>query len=518
MHHPYQCLATCRPSTDGPHYLLAASGHKLFSVGLEDGIIVSRWPKTDENDIKIETPEATESEMAGPPTKKRRLSVTNDREILPNIIKLAVTHSQQHVVVVTGEDKCIRVFYISPQGQLSQLSMRAMPKRPCALAFTSDDSEIFCADKFGDVYSLPLLLDPDKEAEYIAAQQAAALKEASEYAPAATELTVHSAANRRALENQLQQAKEKANQKLKEWLPFSHQLLLGHVSLLTDMLVTTIRTSEEEEKPRTYILTSDRDEHIRVSRGPPQAFVIEGYCLGHHEFVNKLCLAEPGVLVSGGGDRELIVWDWLRQKAVNRIDILDAVKRARLHVRTGSNDSDTSEKQGEQASQVETGLEEKDSKLAVSGLWLFADASLETEPQLLITCEGVPAVLYIPVAALHNEDAQGEISFLPLDGNPLDVVSTGNTLLVSTDNIHCAGSTTDIETSEAFRPRLQAFQALGEELGGAAVFKPDQHLNNKLVQLNEQSTVGWHEKALQTLLYSVENLRKRAGVDDSGTD
>jgi len=36
-----------------------------------------------------------------------------------------------------------------------------------------------------------------------------------------------------------------------------------------------------------------------------------------------------------------------------------------------------------------------------------------------------------------------------------------------------------------------------------------------LTHLNEQSTVEWHEKALQALLYSAENLRKR-GFEEHG--
>jgi tRNA (guanine-N(7)-)-methyltransferase subunit TRM82 len=286
---------------------------------------------------------------------------------------LAITHAQLHVVAVTAEDKCIRVFSIGSDGQLEQLSDRSMPKRPCAIAFTPDGADILSADKFGDVYSLPLLVDPKREEGFLAAQKAAL--EAKDYVPAATELTVHSRANRKALESQLQQAKEKRVAKTKEPLSFLHKVLLGHVSMLTDMLVTTVRPSEEVQKPRTYILTADRDEHIRISRGPPQAYVIEGYCLGHHEFVNNLCLAEPGVLVSGGGDQELLVWDWLDRKVLNRINIINAVKRALLHVRKVP---ESPGQEGEETVEDPVRNNNVDIKIAVSGLWRFADSSLET--------------------------------------------------------------------------------------------------------------------------------------------
>jgi hypothetical protein len=41
-----------------------------------------------------------------------------------------------------------------------------------------------------------------------------------------------------------------------------------------------------------------------------------------------------------------------------------------------------------------------------------------------------------------------DISFIPLNGNPLDITFTCNTAIISTDNIHQAGSTTEIDSSE----------------------------------------------------------------------
>jgi tRNA (guanine-N(7)-)-methyltransferase subunit TRM82 len=54
----------------------------------------------------------------------------------------------------------------------------------------------------------------------------------------------------------------------------SGTLILGHTSLLTACLL-----AKDEEKGSSYIITSDRDEHIRVS-WYPQGHVIESYCLG----------------------------------------------------------------------------------------------------------------------------------------------------------------------------------------------------------------------------------------------
>ena len=91
---------------------------------------------------------------------------------------------------------------------------------------------------------------------------------------------------------------------MKETPRFKHELLLGHVSMLTDIASATVGS-------RSYIVTADRDEHIRVSRGIPQAHIIEGFCQGHEEFVSRLCFTKSRHLVSGGGDAYLYVWDWL---------------------------------------------------------------------------------------------------------------------------------------------------------------------------------------------------------------
>ena len=53
--------------------------------------------------------------------------------------------------------------------------------------------------------------------------------------------------------------------------PSDGTLILGHTSLLTSFLLA------EDEK---YIISADRDEHIRVS-WYPQGYVIERFCLGH---------------------------------------------------------------------------------------------------------------------------------------------------------------------------------------------------------------------------------------------
>lgn len=57
-----------------------------------------------------------------PDSTKRQVS--ESPEELPNITKIKTTSDGQHVVIVTAEDKVVRVFEISSDGQLNLLSQR----------------------------------------------------------------------------------------------------------------------------------------------------------------------------------------------------------------------------------------------------------------------------------------------------------------------------------------------------------------------------------------------------------
>lgn len=227
-----------------------------------------------------------------------------------------------------------------------------MAKRPCSVTLTADDSTILCADKFGDVYALPLLPDPEAEQNGVPESET----DHKKFVPSASLLTVHSGRNRKTLEDQLKQA-EKGPSQSKEAPKFKHDLLLGHVSMLTDITYTTAG-------PRSYILTADRDEHIRVSRGPPQAHIIEGFCQGHEEFVSRLCLLKSGRLVSGGGDPHLYIWDWLSYRLLQKIPIRDAVQD---HYRSRPQLTQRLPQEGEL-------------KIAVSGIWSVPGDNAEVNP------------------------------------------------------------------------------------------------------------------------------------------
>jgi tRNA (guanine-N(7)-)-methyltransferase subunit TRM82 len=192
-----------------------------------------------------------------------------------------------------------------------------MPKRPCAILVAPDNQTILSGDKFGDVYSLPLIpSESDGHPENGDSGLSTPVPKNSER-PAADASTVHTKRNRRALLMQKRQIEELGRDPKAERPNFEHQLLLGHVSLLTDLIIA----SHNEKR---YILTSDRDEHIRISRFIPQTHVIESFCLGHQQFISSLSipLLQPNILISGGGDNELFVWEWPTARLISKTPLL----------------------------------------------------------------------------------------------------------------------------------------------------------------------------------------------------
>lgn len=326
-----------------------------------------------------------------------------------------------------------------------------MPKRPCAIDILPDDQTVIVGDKFGDVYSLPLLSKEKRSYHETAKTEK---KSERKYAPIATEKTVHSKANLKALEEQRKQAEKGTIVKAKEALEFDHDLLLGHVSMLTDLIAATCTT--EGGVPRTFIITADRDEHIRVSRGPPQSYVTEGYCLDHSQFVSKLCCPMPTmstVLVSASSDQELRFWDWSEQKCIKNMSMTEHVRGDKAGFDVGS-----------------TRREAGGGKLVVSGLWAVSKPKVDvgfkllqtrssanaSQYVLLVAFEGIPVLFLIVVddsykasrASVSNGTEDEMVRRWEMMGNVLDVAAFGDYIIVSVDNIHKLNSVTDIDESD----------------------------------------------------------------------
>ncbi|CAI2187508.1 6582_t:CDS:10 [Funneliformis geosporum] len=141
-------------------------------------------------------------------------------------------------------------------------SSRPVPKRVMAISFNKDGSQIVTADKFGDVYSHPL--DPPDDKHNVST------------------------------------------------------LLLGHVSMVTDMVITP---------NNKYVITCDRDEHIRISKFP-KGYNIESYCLGHNQFVSKIHILPwaMDLLVSAGGDDFIALWDYVSGRLLQTVNIKEIIE------------------------------------------------------------------------------------------------------------------------------------------------------------------------------------------------
>jgi tRNA (guanine-N(7)-)-methyltransferase subunit TRM82 len=324
--------------------------------------------------------------------------------------------------------------------------------------------------------------------------------EQKDWIPSATTLTVHSGRNRKTLEEQLKQ-KAKGPAKSKEPMRFKHELLLGHVAMLTDVIYASW-------EGRSYIITADRDEHIRISRSQPQAHIIEGFCFGHEAFINKLCLTRSGRLVSGGGDDHLFVWDWQNYRLLEKLAIRDLVL-THLVSHSEPNESTT---------------DQANLKVAVSGIW-----NVPSSDMVLVACEGIPALFCLSV----GDDAKVAVT-IPLNGNTLGVAFVGSstvssTIVVSIDNMHKPGSTTEmrddkvsnvssIEASAVLNttkvPRLQYFSVAQD-----GQWREDSATREAFEEFEGVNTIGANcnlpdEKAVRDMLYHVENLRKRPGAED----
>ena len=394
MEHPVQKLCYLDGSDD---LYFAAAGPYIYSVSREkadETVIVSTWPGEDDDCFSEAENGLAASKDPVRPSKKRKLSegeaasessessisveivaerakgqrrkAKSVQSKLPNVSHLIAAKDRKHVIAVTAEDKCIRVLELTSvlesrhhRGRLKLLTQRCMPKRLCAIVLAPDDSTILVADKFGDVYSLPLHPGqnvpglPQSQRDVLLESPSAADvqgKGTGNFKPSASELTVHTKGNREALR---QQREQKAAAKTKEGPTFEHKLLLGHMSLLTDVIMVEAAVAG---KRRQYILTADRDEHIRVSRGPSQAHIIENYCLGHKEFVSKLCILpwQSEILVSGGGEISIKTFYWQTGRLAWEFSVFDIITDA-----VGSSTHNLSEHKPLR-------------KLAVSGIWPMA--------------------------------------------------------------------------------------------------------------------------------------------------
>ncbi|KAJ5086052.1 hypothetical protein N7532_010823 [Penicillium argentinense] len=489
---PLQCVQYVKQqSPSSGEFLIASAGRHLYSYAATTGQFLDVWPKN----VESNTESAPEDQA--PPEKRRKLSSGADGleenlkdttapkkssgKQLPewsNIPILTTSFDGKYVIALTAEDKCIRVFNLGENGKLEELSSREMPKRPSALVLTPDGQTILCGDKFGDAYSLPLI-----PGEYLPRTE----KEKA-YKPAATALTVHSRRNLESLEQQRIQAEKaaknggvkKPSSEEKTSLNFEHRLIIGHVSLLTDLIAVALPT--EATPGRNYILTADRDEHIRVSRGIPQSHIIERYCLGHTSFITKLCSPSwaPEYLISGGGDNYLLLWNWGESQVLQKVSLEGLVQTPEPIVR---------------------------------GIWAVSlEQSAATVKAILVALEGSPELLSFTI----EEDTLKLQDTIQCFGNVLDLtgIDSRGSIAVSVDTIREPGSTEAWKSTSGTPQKLLEYFQVSVEVESLK-WKPVE--DPLATSINSAGTSALpaelddkQKKGFDDILYTLGVLRKRA--------
>ena len=134
LRHPFQCILYIERRLTGSHNLfIAAAGPKLYTYAANSGQRLSIWPQDKKENVY------TGQGLPSHPEKKRKISPTEDGKdttttlesddaqfeiTWSNIPILKSTTNGNYLVLVTGEDKCIRVLEIGEHGILQQLSSR----------------------------------------------------------------------------------------------------------------------------------------------------------------------------------------------------------------------------------------------------------------------------------------------------------------------------------------------------------------------------------------------------------
>lgn len=185
------------------------------------------------------------------------------------IRNLILSRDETLLIGCTDSDKAAVIFQLDLNNEencLKLIKRQPYLKRPSAITISLNNQDLIVADKFGDVYSMTI-----------------------------TDPTVNNMNNQ--------------------------EPILGHVSMLTSVAMS------KDFSGKQYIITADRDEHIRISHYP-QSFIIDKWLFGHKEFISTLCLPDWNMnwLFSGGGDNFICTWDWQKGELLSIFDFSELVK------------------------------------------------------------------------------------------------------------------------------------------------------------------------------------------------
>ncbi|CCC68417.1 hypothetical protein NCAS_0B03330 [Naumovozyma castellii] len=190
-------------------------------------------------------------------------SIVRNLIVSPDDTKLFACTDSDKAIIELSYD--VNASSSTPLG-LDLLKRQPYSKRPNAITITKDQKNVIMVDKFGDAFSMPIDGSP--------------VLDINEIEP-----------------------------------------ILGHVSMLTDVLMVT------DGEGKQYIITSDRDEHIKISHYP-QCFIVDKWLFGHKEFVSSLCSPtwKSDWLFSAGGDDNVFAWNWVEGKNSSKFNYSELIR------------------------------------------------------------------------------------------------------------------------------------------------------------------------------------------------
>ncbi|KAH7107345.1 WD40 repeat-like protein [Auriculariales sp. MPI-PUGE-AT-0066] len=280
---------------------------------------------------------------------------------------ITLDHSAQHIIAV-DDNKKLQVLRFDT---LDTLSTRTVAKKSTLVAVTPDGHTILLADKFGDIYSYPI--NPPAGDPAVAESDSK-----NEEGPAKGET--------------------------------AGTLILGHVSQLTNFLLS---------HDSRHIISSDRDEHIRISHYP-LGYVIQSFCLGSTSFVTALHLlpSAPEVLISGGGEDVLRIWRWKDGQLLRSIDIGNVV---RPHIAVSPPVLKKSRQPTKKRQKTDEHLANADIAAMAEDEKVLALIKIDSVHDIVVFCAlGATALFYLRLPAEQIAEAPGTLQALDLCAPVLD--------------------------------------------------------------------------------------------------
>lgn len=345
--------------------------------------------------------------------------------------RLASFSHSDRFLALTGDDKVLRVWKLERTADNritgfefgKEIVIKLLPKRAAVLHWMPPSAstpigseELICIDRFGDVRSF-MVNENDIRTLPSAIRPEGTEADEQDEMDSPTDAAMH--------------------------------ILLGHVSMVTSLAFIP---AAKPTAPPAFIITGDRDEHIRISRwgSKRMAYVIDRFLQGSEAFVGALAVIsdtdEKLRLVSSEGGRALRVWalpqpgsasaaDTSSDNACLSINELSSalaphvLARDREERKRESKALQASSKRNKAAKRKQTGDGQapeqveskplaaqysKDSRptIVISDLLPYQDA--ESRQWLLIVVEGATAFFSVPVdvlvAPLPSEEKVRDIS------------------------------------------------------------------------------------------------------------